>query len=417
MTIQRTQVLIVGAGPAGLASAIQLKKLGVREVMVVDREPEPGGMPRLCHHTGFGVGDLHRLYSGPQYARRYVELARSAGVAIRTETTIIGWDDARALAYTSPAGMGVIAADAILLATGVRERPRSARLVPGYRPRGIFTTGSLQRFVDDSHLPVGRRAVIVGAEGVSLSAFMTLTTAGVEVAAMLTELPRHQLYFPKYAPVKWLLMDFRHRTPIYPLTRVRRILGRFRVEGVEVAHLNTGQVEHIPCDTIVFTGDWVPEYEVARKGALIMDSGTLGPQVDRDFRTSRPGVFAAGNLLRGAETASTSALEGRRAAQSIKAFLDGLPWPDHPLPIHVEAPIQWIFPNSITNQQVNLPKRVDFRVLTFIENARVQVRQGRRVLHTQAFRRLLPNETMHLSAQWMEKVDPFGDPLVAFLVD
>jgi len=409
MSTHQSDVLIVGAGPAGLASAIQLKKLGVPRVIVVDREPEPGGMPRLCHHTGFGVWDFHRLYTGPQYARRYVSLARAAGVDIRTETTVTGWLNEHTLLTTSPQGIQSFEARSILLATGVRERPRAARLVPGYRPRGVFTTGSLQRFVDEHHLPVGRRAVIVGAEGVSLSAFMTLTGAGVEVAAMLTHLPRHQLYFP-YSPVKWWLMDLVHRTPILTSTRITRILGRYRVEGVEIARGEDGQVQVIPCDTVVFTGDWVPEYEVARWGDLAMDPGSKGPGVDGAYRTSRAGIFAAGNVLRGAETAATSAREGRQAAGPILDFLQGQDWPRQ-IPIQVQSPIDWVFPNRIAASDVSSPpRRYTFRVKTFASDVAVEVRQGRKLLHQQRFRHLLPNETMRLDGAWARRIDLGGEP-------
>jgi len=410
MSIEQTDVLIVGAGPAGLASAIELKEQGVARVTVVDREPEPGGMPRLCHHTGFGIWDFHRLYSGPQYARRYVQWAATAGVEIRTATTITGWESENSLSYTSPQGIGVIDAKAILLATGVRERPRAARMTPGFRPRGIFTTGSLQRFVDERHGPVGKQAVIVGAEGVSLSAFMTLTGAGLDVAMMTTELPRHQLYFP-YAPAKWWLMDLLHRTPIRTATRIRRILGRKRVEGVEIIDTNTGRVETVACDTVVFTGDWIPENEVARRGDLLMDRGAHGPQIDAQFRSSQAGVFAAGNLLRGAETAATSAMEGRFAARHIAVFLERPTWPEQRLPIEVEAPLTWVSPNSVAAPDAPTQlKHLSFRVNQFIEDAAIEVRQGGKTLHTQAFRHLLPNETMHLAGGWLNKVELNGNP-------
>ena len=411
MTTHETDVLIVGAGPAGLSSAIALKRRGVARVTVVDREPEPGGMPRLCHHTGFGVWDFHRLYTGPAYARRYVQLARDHGVEIRTATTIIGWHDAATLAFTSPVGVGALHARAILLATGVRERPRSARMIPGYRPRGVFTTGELQRFVDEHHLPVGQRAVIVGAEGVSLSAFLTLQKAKVRVAAFLTEHPQHQMVWP-YTPAKWWYVDLLHRTPIHTNTRITRILGRKRVEGVEIVHLPTGRRETIACDTVVFTGDWIPEHEVARKGELAIDPGTHGPRVDAAFRTSQAGVFAAGNLLRGAETAATSAAEGQRAAARIAAFLQGHPWPNHRLPIVVENPLLWAFPNAIVPQPEVQPAQVTFRVAQFLEEITVEVRQGKHLLHTQPFRRLVPNETYRLSGEWLRKVTLHGEPVM-----
>jgi len=324
---KNVEVLVVGAGPAGLNAAIELKKLGIRDVLVVDREPEAGGMPRFCHHTGFGREDLWRMWMGPKYAQYYRELAEKHDVEAHTSTTILGWKSSttesteKILEYTSPNGLGTIQARAILLATGVRERPRSARLIPGARPQGIYTTGSLQRFVYQEKLPVGKRAIIVGAELVSLSALLTLRHAGVECVAMVTEQARHQIQFP-YVAMKWLYADLLTRTPIVTNARVTNIFGGKRVEGVEVNVAQIGNLRY-ECDTLIFTGNWIPEHELARLGGLTLSPVTRGPDVDSAFRTSEAGVFAAGNLLRGVETADRCSLEGRRAAQGIVEFLRG----------------------------------------------------------------------------------------------
>ncbi|MBI5942850.1 MAG: FAD-dependent oxidoreductase [Chloroflexi bacterium] len=319
-------VLIVGAGPAGLSAAIELKKQGIKNILVVDREPEAGGMPRFCHHTGFGREDLWRMWLGPKYAKYYRDLADKMDVEVRTSTTILGWTesakehkDSRSLNFTSMQGLGTIEAQAVLLATGVRERPRAARMIPGTRPQGIFTTGSLQRFVYQEHLPVGKRAVIVGAEVVSLSALMTLNHAGVKCAMMVTEESAHQIEFP-YIVVKWAVADFLTRTPIITHARVTNIFGQKRVEGVELTD-STGQTRQVDCDTVIFTGSWIPENEIARLGGLTINPATRGPQIDGNFHSSVQGVFVAGNLLRGAETADHCALEGKHAAISIAKFL------------------------------------------------------------------------------------------------
>jgi thioredoxin reductase len=415
---ERAQVLIVGGGPAGLAAAIELKRLGVNEVVVAEREKEAGGIPRLCHHTGFGLRDQGWLLSGPGYAERYRQQARAAGVAIHTSTTITSWAPSAeqrspvTLGYTSPHGLGQIEAEAVLLATGCRERPRSARLVPGSRPAGVFTTGSLQRFVYEGHLPVGGRAVIVGAELVSLSALMTLRHAKVPAAMLLTELPRHQLYLP-YLPMKWLLADWLGHVPIVTGAKLTNIIGRERVEAVEITHLGPGRTETVACDTVIFTGDWVPEHETARLGGLAMDAGTRGPQLDTGYHTSRHGVFAAGNLLRGAEIADQAALEGRDAAWYIFDFLHGDQWPEPRISVVAEPPLEWICPNVIAPMPA-APFR--FRSREFAEHARLQVKQDSRVLHSQMFRRLIVNESMRLAGDWARTAQPGGGPIRLIVV-
>jgi len=411
MTPDHCAVLIVGAGPAGLAAALELKRLGVTDVRVVEREEEAGGIPRICHHTGFGMRDLRRLYTGPAYARHYVRRAEMAGIEIHTSTAVTGWAGPTTLTLTSPRGVNQIQAQAILLATGCRERPRSARLIPGSRPQGIFTTGSLQRFVYQYGQRVGRRAVVVGAELVSLSALLTLAHARIPVAAMVTEFPHHQIYFP-YLPVKWWLADLMLRVPLITRAQVSRIIGRQRVEAVEISHLDSGQTEAIACDTVVFTGDWIPEHELARLGNIVIDPATRGPRVDTCLRTSVRGVFAAGNLLRGAETADSAALEGRYAARCIRSFLEQGTWPDHVLPLQVEAPIAWISPNAVvvSEDRLGLGGFV-FRVSEFCQGAKVRVYQGDRVMHTQMFRRLLPNRSAHLGDDWLAAVRPDGEAL------
>ena len=168
------RVAIVGGGPAGLSAAIELRRLGVRHVTVYEREQQAGGIPRHTNHLGFGIRDLHRVMSGPRYARTLAERATRTGVDIRRGAPVFSLDD--------------VDADAVLLATGARERPRAARLVPGDRPAGIFTTGSLQQLAMAGQR-VGNRAVIVGAEHVSFSAILTLRHVGCTAVAMVTRSP------------------------------------------------------------------------------------------------------------------------------------------------------------------------------------------------------------------------------------
>jgi thioredoxin reductase len=428
VTLVDVDVLVVGAGPAGLSAAIELRRLGAGTVLVADRESEPGGIPRHSRHTGYGLRDRHRIMTGPGYARALAEAAGAAGADLRLGTTVTSWGEVppaggHAMTVTSAAGVETVRAAAVLLATGCRERPRAARLIPGDRPAGVMTTGELQQrvYLGGERLP--GRALVVGAEHVSFSAAMTLAHAGARVVALVTEHERQQSYaaFALGAALRW-------RVPVWTSTRVERVDGRGRLAGVEVADARTGAARFVPCEVVVFTGDWIPDHELARAAGLAMDPGTRGPVVDTTLATSVAGVFAAGNLVHAAETADVAALSGRHAARHIAAALKasgpeaGGPEAGGPgvrpagVPVEAEPPLRWISPNAITAGAAPSPPplpplgRFVLRSQAF-RWARLEVRQGGRLLHRSRPTRLVPGRPVHLDAGWLTQVDPAGEPV------
>ncbi|MFI9586827.1 NAD(P)/FAD-dependent oxidoreductase [Streptomyces sp. NPDC052236] len=397
-------VLIVGAGPAGLAAAARLAAEGTRRrrVEVIEREQHPGGVPRHCHHGGFGLRDLdlRRPMSGPRYATHLAAEALRAGADLRTGVTVTGWAGPRTLETTGPAGLERITARAVVLATGARERPRSARLVPGTRPAGVFTTGELQQAVHLYGQRVGSRAVVVGAEPIAFSAVRTLRAGGVEVAAMVTDQPSHRL------------SGLRPPVPLLTDTTVSDLAGRSRLTGVALRHRD-GRTTTIGCDTIVFTGDWIPDHELARRGSIPLDPGTRGPSVDAAFRTAEPGVFAVGNLLHGVESASTAAEEGRCAAGRVERHLAGEAWPGPGLPVRGEGPLRWVAPNRVAPDGPRpLRGRFILRTSEPLALPLLVVSQDGRVLHRQPSpRTALPGRALHLRADWTGRTDPGGGPV------
>lgn len=410
------EVLVVGAGPAGLAVAERLARRGV-QVEVLDREDQPGGVPRHCHHLGYGWRDL-RVLSGPRYAQRLAARAQAAGARIRTAATATDWSAPLALEVTSPGGLERIEAGAVILATGARERPRSARLVPGSRPAGVYTTGELQQAVHLHRQPVGHQAVVIGAEHVSFSALLTLRRAGVQVSAMITDLPRHQSF-----PGADLAAGSRYSCPVLTRTAVTRLLGHPRLTGVEV-RAPDGRTRVLEADTVVFTGDWIPDHELARLGGLALDPGTRGPVVDPALRTTRPGVFAAGNLVHPVRSADAAALAGRAVAGQVLAYLSGghggspAGWPiSGQVPVTVRPPLRWAMPSLVHPAAPPPPgRRLTLWAAEFVPRPVIEVRQDGRLLHRdRRLRTLVPNRPWSIDAGWCAAVHAGGGPVTVVI--
>lgn len=351
MKTEQADVVIVGAGPSGLRAATDLAPQLSGNVLVLEREAVAGGVPRHCDHPGYGIRDLGRFLSGPAYARRLVGTAVDAGARIQTQSMVTGWADAKTLEVTSPQGRRLVRGEVIVLATGARERPRPARWVPGDRAAGVFTTAELQQQVHLEQLPVGSRAVVVGAELVSWSAAMTLRQAGVRTVAMVTRYPKADAYAVFSGPGRVLF-----GTPVLTSSRVSRVVGHGRVSGVEVTDERTGTTRLLDCDTVVFTGDWIPDHELARAAGIELDPQTLGPRVDASLRTLRDGVFAAGNVVHPVDTADIAALDGAHVAAGVLAHLRGESATTPAVPIVAEAPIRWVAP-SLLRQGTAAPSR------------------------------------------------------------
>ncbi|MET9428988.1 oxidoreductase [Streptomyces sp. NPDC003036] len=365
-------VLVVGAGPAGRAAAARLAAAGAGTVEVLERAPSDG-------------------------------LKEPGGAVLRAGVTATGWAGPRTLDTTGPGGLERITARAVVLATGARERPRAARLVPGTRVAGVLTAGELLRTVyayGHGH-GIGTRAVLVGPdEPVARQAVRALRRAGVEVAALVTEEPRGRpaVFGPGYG-----------RVPVLGETAVAELLGRGRLSGVRLRHRD-GRTATVACDTVVFSGDWLPEHELARYGGLVLDPGTRGPAVDGAFRTSEAGVFAVGDVLHAVEGAGRAAAEGRAVATAVLAYLAGrAPWPERPVPVVVDAPLRWVTPNRVGG-----PDDGGFllRARERLVRPVVSVHQDGRLLYRRrVWRVATPSRSVVLPGGWTGRVDPDGGPV------
>lgn len=336
-------VAIIGGGPSGLAAATHLKQAGVGSVMVLEREPEAGGIPRHCGHPPFGMREFYRCMTGPTYASALVERAKSAGVAIHVNTTVAKIFEGGRLLLSTGDGCSELVARRVIVCTGVRETPRSTRLVTGERPLGIFNTGSLQSMVYLKNTAPFRRPVIVGTELVSFSALLTCRHARIRPVAMIEA--HNRITARAFCrPLPALL-----GVPLYLGTRIVEIMGKDRVSGVRVINEH-GYERTVECDGVLFTGQFTPESSLLRMGHLAVDPASGGPVVDQYGRCSDPVYFATGNLLRPVETAGWCWNEGRQTAAIVARSLSGaLPGQDRQIPIVSQSPrVKFTVPQVIS---------------------------------------------------------------------
>ena len=338
--MSRHDAIIVGGGPAGLSAARVLREAGVDDVVVLEREAEAGGVPRHCHHAGFGFSQFHWPYSGPAYARR---LRRDVkGIDLRTGASVLALRPAGELSIVTANGLETMTGRTVLLATGVRETPRATRLVSGERPAwGVLTTGALQQLLHLAHIRPCRRPVIVGSELVSFSSLLTLRRAGIKPVAMIEEADRITAPRPADTIARLAL-----GVPVLTGTRLLGILGREVVEAVEIER--DGRCERLACDAVVMTGRFVPEATLPRTSHLEFDEGSGGPVIDQHWRCSDPVYFAAGNLLRPVETSGVVGREGEAAGRAMAVALAGrLVAPERRVPIETSPPLRYVTPQVV----------------------------------------------------------------------
>lgn len=351
-TVLRPTVLIIGAGPSGLRAAAELAPRVSGEVLVLERESVAGGIPRHSHHPGYGIRDMGKFIDGPRYARILREQAAAAGAKILTNAMVTDWAGERSVNVTMPGGRVRVDAKVVILATGARERPRPARLIPGDRGKGIYTTGHLQNIVHLKHGKVGKRAVIVGAELVSWSAAMSLQHVKCKTVLMTTEYPKADAYRLFSGPGKLFF-----GTKVATRTRVTRIIGKPNVQGVEIENIDTGERKVVDCDTVILTGDWIPDNELARAAGIDIDPVSKAPAVDAALRTNKSGVFAIGNMLHPVDTADVAALDGAAVAKHVVSYLSGDRPAGTPIGLTAEAPFRWVAPSLLRQHDPAPPRR------------------------------------------------------------
>ena len=323
MISRKIDVLIIGAGPAGLAAAAAARESGIESVLVIEREKEPGGILRQCIHNGFGLHRFKEELTGPEYAQRDIDRANILNIPIECSTTALSVSSDRTVVCVSAEkGLQQIHAGAVILAMGCRERPRGALCTPGSRCSGIYTAGTAQRFVNLEGFMPGKRAVILGSGDIGLIMARRMTLQGAKVLACVEIMPYSS---GLNRNIVQCLEDY--NIPLYLNHTVTNIIGRERLEGITVSRVDQnrnpvpGSEIHFTCDTLLLSCGLIPENELSTGAGVLLSAATSGAVVDDTYETNIPGIFACGNVLHVHDLVDYVSAESQRAGVSAASFI------------------------------------------------------------------------------------------------
>lgn len=373
------KLIVIGGGPAGLSAALSSCENGLSpaDILILERDHEPGGILNQCIHAGFGLHRFGEELTGPEYAERYVDMVQKAGIPVETNAMVLSLTDDKKVTYVSPtSGYTTLSANAVILAMGCRERTRGALNIPGSRPAGIYTAGTAQRYVNVEGYMPGRRVVILGSGDIGLIMARRMTLEGAKVLCVCELMP----YSGGLARnIVQCLDDF--GIPLKLSHTVTEIRGKERVEGVTIAAVDEqrkpipGTEETFDCDTLLLSVGLIPENELTRGAGIPIDRMTNGAVVDQNRETEVPGIYACGNVLHVHDlvdfVSEEAAIAGKAAAEQITGKSAETA---RTIRVKTGMGVRYTVPETLRLPEIpNAPVRVFFRVTDIFKKVRLRI--------------------------------------------
>jgi thioredoxin reductase len=390
INVYQKDVIIIGGGPAGLAAAIRLSEHGIKNILVLERERHLGGILRQCIHDGFGLTRFGESLSGPEYAQRFIDKANELEIETKTESTVVDITPEKRVTAISRSGVSIYEAKAVVLAMGCRERTRGALGIAGFRPAGVYNAGVAQSYINLHNTMIGKEIIILGSGDIGMIMARRLSLEGAHVKAVFEILP-----YPSGLPrnIEQCLNDY--DIPLYLSHTVTRIHGKHRVEGVTISAVNEslkpipGSENYYPCDTLVLSVGLIPENELSLLAGIELDRKTQGAFVDDRFQTSRPGIFAAGNVLHVHDLVDYVSIEAEDLADAAAEYLTKTDRQEADISIIPGENIGHVIPQKISGKR---DFKLSLRVRKPFKDCEILLNQGGKSMLKKKFLKAIPAE-------------------------
>ena len=357
-------LVIVGGGPAGLAAAKAAYDHGERDILILERENELGGILNQCIHNGFGLHTFKEELTGPEYAQRYIDQVVERGIEYKLASTVIDVSADKCVTYVNDTdGLTVVKAKAVILCCGCRERPRGAINIAGMRGAGVFSAGCAQRLVNiEGYLP-GKEVVILGSGDIGLIMARRMTFEGAKVKAVVELMPYSS---GLNRNIVQCLNDF--DIPLKFSHTVVDIKGKERVEGVVIAQVDDKlrpmmeTAEFIPCDTLLLSVGLLPENELANGATVKLSPVTTGAIVDDQMMTSVEGIFQCGNVLHVHDLVDFVSAESENAGRCAVDYINGRKPTEQKVTIQTIKGVRYCVPQQLNRDDNYEPLSLKMRV-------------------------------------------------------
>jgi len=384
-------LVIIGGGPAGMSAAVAAWESGVRDILILERDENLGGILQQCIHNGFGLHKFGEELTGPEYAWRYEQKVRELGIPFKLNTMVLDITNEKVITATNEEeGIFQIEAKAIILAMGCRERSKGALNIAGTRPAGIYSAGTAQKYVNIKGYMPGKEVVILGSGDIGLIMARRMTLEGAKVKAVCELMP----YSGGLARnIQQCLIDF--DIPLLLSHTVVEIHGKERLTGVTIAKVDENRRpieetrQYISCDTLLLSVGLIPENELSRSAGIDLDRITNGAVVDQDRATSIEGVFACGNVLHVHDLVDFVSGEAEIAGKSAAAYIQGTSKKELSIPVRTDGKIRYTVPQMITEKK---DISVYFRVADTFRNVKINVYKGEELIFSKKKVKVAPGE-------------------------
>lgn len=367
-------LIIVGGGPAGLGAAIEAKRSGIDNILIIDREERLGGILNQCIHNGFGLHTFNEELTGPEYADRFIKEIEEEKIACLLDTMVIDINDKKTVyAINKEKGLMIFKAKSIILAMGCRERPRGALTIPGSRCSGILTAGTAQKLVNLKGYMPGRKVVVLGSGDIGLIMARRMTLEGAKVEAVVELLPYSS---GLKRNIVQCLDDY--KIPLILSHTITHIHGRDRIEGVTIAQVDSNRKiikdteRYIECDTLLLSVGLLPENELSKRADINLSKVTGGPVVNENLETSIDGVFACGNVLHVHDLVDNVTIESYKAGKSAVSYINRVLDSRQIIEVETKSGVRYTVPQHI-NIESEEPIVIRFRVDNVYRNSYISV--------------------------------------------